>query len=101
MTSKNLRIKLKTSPGRTITLPNFIYSLKHASACSCFFKVKDPHLSSLESPKNVVVVHCNAGKGRTGTMIACFLIFSGLCSNAKDAINYYGWKRFRHGKGVT
>lgn len=48
-----------------------------------------------------MVVHCNAGKGRTGTLISCFLIYSGLADNAKDAISYYGWKRFKHGKGVT
>jgi phosphatidylinositol-3,4,5-trisphosphate 3-phosphatase/dual-specificity protein phosphatase PTEN len=47
------------------------------------------------------VVHCNAGKDRTGTLISCYLIFSGLAENAKDAITYYGWKRFRHGRGVT
>jgi phosphatidylinositol-3,4,5-trisphosphate 3-phosphatase/dual-specificity protein phosphatase PTEN len=54
-----------------------------------------------ENPKNVAVVHCNAGKGRTGTLISCYLIFSGLADNAKDAITYYGWKRFKHGRGVT
>jgi hypothetical protein len=24
-----------------------------------------------------------------------------MCDNAKDALTYYGWKRFRHGRGVT
>ena len=56
---------------------------------------------NIENPKNVVVVHCNAGKGRTGTLISCYLIYSGLAESAKDAITYYGWKRFRHGRGVT
>jgi hypothetical protein len=28
-------------------------------------------------------------------------MFSGLADNAKDAMTYYGWKRFSHGRGVT
>ena len=40
----------------------------------------------IDNPKNVVIVHCNAGKGRTGTLISCYLIYSGLSDNAKDAI---------------
>lgn len=46
-------------------------------------------------------MNCNAGKGRTGTSIASFFIFSGLSENAADAITYYGHKRFDHGRGVT
>ena len=54
-----------------------------------------------EDDENVVVIHWNAGKGRTGTSIAWFLIYSGLLTTAEDAIKYYGRKRFEHGKGVT
>lgn len=54
-----------------------------------------------EDSKRVVVVHCNAGKGWTGTSIACFLIYSGFCKNAVDATKYYGRKRFKHGLGIT
>lgn len=56
---------------------------------------------ALVDHQNIVIVNCNAGKGRTGTSIASFFIFSGLAENATDAITYYGQKRFDHGRGVT
>lgn len=55
----------------------------------------------MEHQNNVVSVNCNAGKGRTGTSICCFLIYSGLAENYKNAITYYGWKRFVTGRGVS
>jgi phosphatidylinositol-3,4,5-trisphosphate 3-phosphatase and dual-specificity protein phosphatase PTEN len=74
----------------------------HSPALHVLFQACEGMLRFLnEKPENVVVVHCNAGKGRTGTLISCFLIYSGLADNAKDAITYYGFKRFSHGKGVT
>ena len=54
-----------------------------------------------QNDSNVVVAHCNAGKGRTGTAISSFLIFSGMADNFLEAITFYGWRRFSNGRGVT
>lgn len=43
---------------------------------------------------NVIVVHCLAGKGRTGTVICCYLIYSGRFSTPEEALKYYSQKRF-------
>lgn len=43
--------------------------------------------------KNVIVVHCLAGKGRTGSIISAILYASGNFSNVKEANVYYGMKR--------
>lgn len=55
----------------------------------------------LEDPYNVVAVHCNSGKGRTGTAIATLLLYTGFVEDMDDALKYYGWKRFSSGVGVT
>eukprot|EP00792_Barthelona_sp_PAP020_P008850 TRINITY_DN3253_c1_g3_i1.p1 TRINITY_DN3253_c1_g3~~TRINITY_DN3253_c1_g3_i1.p1 ORF type:complete len:431 (+),score=90.02 TRINITY_DN3253_c1_g3_i1:69-1295(+) len=50
---------------------------------------------------NVIALHCKAGKGRTGLMIVCFLIYSGICKNAKEALNFYAIRRTYDYNGVT
>ena len=53
------------------------------------------------SPKNVIAVHCKAGKGRTGFMITCLLIAANPWFNAGRALRYFAAKRTKDCQGVT
>jgi len=48
----------------------------------------------MEKEQNVIVVHCVHGRGRTGSAICAYLMYSGLADNAMDAIAYFKNKRF-------
>jgi phosphatidylinositol-3,4,5-trisphosphate 3-phosphatase/dual-specificity protein phosphatase PTEN len=61
----------------------------------------DAHRFLAADSENVIAVHCKAGKGRTGTIIACFLLFENFCRTAEEALDYFGVKRTSNGKGVT
>lgn len=54
-----------------------------------------------QDPKNVAAIHCKAGKGRTGTMIAAYLMHSGIIDNPESALVFFGKQRTADGHGVT
>jgi len=54
-----------------------------------------------ESPENVAVIHCKAGKGRTGLMICCWLLFAKDWDTADNAMKFYALARTLNQKGVT
>ncbi len=58
-----------------------------------FSIVKTMHAWLSSDEKNVVAVHCLAGKGRTGTVIVCYLLYIGMCRTVRDALEYFAMKR--------
>jgi len=54
-----------------------------------------------EDPRNVVSIHCLAGRGRTGTVIACYMTYSGMFESGTEALDYFATKRSTRERGVA
>ncbi|GAB2287700.1 Phosphatidylinositol 3,4,5-trisphosphate 3-phosphatase and protein-tyrosine-phosphatase pten1 [Dionaea muscipula] len=50
-------------------------------------------------PNNVAVIHCMAGKGRTGLMVCSYLVYCGM--TAEEALQLYAHKRTTNNQGVS
>lgn len=50
-------------------------------------------------PKNIAVIHCMAGKGRTGLMVSSYLTYTG--KSAEEALQIYAQKRTTNNEGVS
>ncbi|KAG9390257.1 C2 domain of PTEN tumor-suppressor protein [Carpediemonas membranifera] len=74
----------------------------HSPPLSLLFKICKNIYSWLSAdPDNVVIVHCLAGRGRTGTVIACFLAYAGLFTDPMDALTFFACKRSAKEQGVS
>eukprot|EP00928_Gymnodinium_smaydae_P047120 TRINITY_DN3142_c0_g4_i1.p1 TRINITY_DN3142_c0_g4~~TRINITY_DN3142_c0_g4_i1.p1 ORF type:complete len:399 (-),score=75.16 TRINITY_DN3142_c0_g4_i1:61-1257(-) len=54
-----------------------------------------------DHPGNVVAIHCKAGKGRTGLVVSCLLLYRGYVTCADDALEAFAWFRTTDHMGVT
>jgi protein-tyrosine phosphatase len=78
------------------------------------FKWKDHHAPTLAKlfdlivamllvaiGKHTAVVHCQAGKGRTGVAIASFLVYIGVWEHAQHALDFFALKRSANRRAVN
>ena len=74
----------------------------HAPSLSALFEIcNEIHEYLTMDISNVVVINCKGGKGRAGTIICCYLLYTGRFNNPDEAFTYYSLKRFYKGEGVT
>jgi phosphatidylinositol-3,4,5-trisphosphate 3-phosphatase/dual-specificity protein phosphatase PTEN len=72
----------------------------------CPFEMIMPFCRSVDewlnqNPSNIAIVHCKAGKGRTGLMICAYMVYCGMQKTADQSLDYYAWKRTKDRQGVT
>lgn len=85
--------------GRAIRLPFHDHNPpSQALLHRCMFAM-DTWLAG--GPHRVVAVHCKAGKGRTGCVIAAYLAHAGFCASPERGLQWFGRARTYNAHGVT
>ena len=49
--------------------------------------------NEINNNKKYVIVHCHRGKGRTGLIIACYLLYKNIFKESEEALKYFNNKR--------
>ncbi|KJH47205.1 hypothetical protein DICVIV_06727 [Dictyocaulus viviparus] len=95
---------------------NYFYDVEKFHGRVGLYHMKDHHPPRLDlmdpfckevneylraDPKNVVAVHCKAGKGRTGVMICAYLVSINFYNLPRQVMDYYSIVRTVNNKGVT
>ena len=47
------------------------------------------HFHQQKDPELQIIIHCEHGKGRTGTLFCAYLLYSGICNSIDDAVRYF------------
>jgi phosphatidylinositol-3,4,5-trisphosphate 3-phosphatase/dual-specificity protein phosphatase PTEN len=68
--------------------PNFVTAAAVIADMSSFLN---------SNPENIVVAHCKAGKGRTGTMLCCLLLHENHRMSPEGAMHDYAFTRSQTG----
>ena len=87
--------------GRVRSFPFFDHAAAPLQLMPAFVKDVQAYLD--EHPSGTVVIHCKAGKGRTGVMACCLLLAlePAFLQSADAVMKYYGEKRTKDGNGLT
>ncbi|KPA73570.1 putative tyrosine phosphatase [Leptomonas pyrrhocoris] len=87
--------------GRVRCFPFFDHAAAPLQLMPAFVKDVKEYLA--EHPHGAAVIHCKAGKGRTGVMACCLLLAldPAFLQSADTVMRYYGEKRTKDGNGLT
>eukprot|EP01133_Synstelium_polycarpum_P003505 gene3505-4004_t len=81
---------------------DFPFPDHHAPSLNLLFEIVNSLDNWLKADaENIAVVHCKGGKGRTGTIICCYLFYSCYFPTMEQSMGHFADMRSKTKKGVT